>query len=70
MIWFKRLTNPAKFNFKDEYRWWYSIELGRRFVAVLMTVPFPKNIVRELITSYYIMTILSLCSIPVYSLSA
>ena len=39
----QRLSRAVIYPFKYQYRWWYSVELTRRFVIVLMAVPFLEN---------------------------
>lgn len=41
--WLHRLQSALHVWFKKEYKWWYCIELGRRFLLLLMVVPFPGN---------------------------
>ena len=43
IVWIQRLSRAVVYPFKYQYRWWYSVELTRRFVIVLMAVPFPRN---------------------------
>ena len=43
IVWLKRLSRAVRYPFKHQYRWWYSVELARRFVIVLITVLFPQN---------------------------
>ena len=47
LIWLQRLSRAIRYPFKHQYRWWYSVELARRFVIVLMVVPFPRNNVSQ-----------------------
>lgn len=42
-VWFKRIQKALCFWFKDRYKWWYSVELFRRLILILMVVPFPGN---------------------------
>jgi len=40
--------------FKEKYKWWATVELGRRVLLLLFIVPFPGNEVRN---SYCILTV-------------
>ena len=51
-VWFKRIQKALCFWFKDRYKWWYSVELFRRLILILMVVPFPGNGVCMYVTMY------------------
>ena len=40
-----KLNGTLHTNFKEEFRWWSSIELARRFVFLLFFMPFPRSTV-------------------------
>jgi hypothetical protein len=40
---FRRSFEPLVIPFKEQYKWWSSVELGRRVVLVLFIVAFPRN---------------------------
>lgn len=41
--WIHHLTTPLTTPYKDKYRWWCGVELGKRVVLVLFAVAFKKN---------------------------
>ena len=43
---FRRSFEPLVIPFKEELRWWSSVELGRRIIIVLFIVSFPQNQVK------------------------
>ena len=40
---FRRSFEPLVVPYKEQLKWWSSIELGRRFILVLFIVSFPQN---------------------------
>ena len=38
----EHLQNPLMEGFKEKYKWWSAIELGRRFVSVAFIIFFPR----------------------------
>ena len=43
---FRRSFEPLVIPFKEELKWWSSVELGRRIIIVLFIVSFPHNQVK------------------------
>ena len=37
------LRPPLVLVYRDRYQWWASVELGRRFLLLLLTISFPQN---------------------------
>ena len=46
-LWFRRMTEPMSAGFKSGCKWWFPVELSRRFLLLLMAVLFPGSIVRK-----------------------
>lgn len=45
---FRRSFEPLVIPFKKQYKWWSSVELGRRIILVLFIVSFPQNEVNSM----------------------
>ena len=59
----ERLQNPLAEGFKEQYKWWSAVELGRRFVSVAFIIFFPRTQVRAFLFNmsyFYGMPILDL----------
>eukprot|EP00731_Ephydatia_muelleri_P010211 Em0005g797a len=41
--WVRQLVQPLTDAFKEDWRWWGAMELARRFLLLLFTLPFPGN---------------------------
>ena len=46
--------------YMEQFKWWYSVELGRRVVLVLFIVSFPRNqvIVNTIVVKYFLSPII------------
>ena len=53
----KFLHSPLVLVYKKQYRWWASVELGRRFLLLLFTVSLPQNEVYTFETFLFICVI-------------
>eukprot|EP00731_Ephydatia_muelleri_P036670 Em0302g2a len=42
-LWLRHLVQPLTDAFKEDWRWWGAMELARRFLLLLFTLPFPGN---------------------------
>eukprot|EP00731_Ephydatia_muelleri_P010194 Em0005g780a len=42
-FWLRHLVQPLTDAFKEDWRWWGAMELTRRFLLLLFTLPFPGN---------------------------
>ncbi|KAL5494004.1 hypothetical protein EMCRGX_G015272 [Ephydatia muelleri] len=42
-LWLRHLVQPLTDAFKEDWRWWGAMELARRFLLILFTLPFPGN---------------------------
>ena len=38
--WLRKAAKVVREGFKDKYKWWAAVELGRRFVLILSIVAF------------------------------
>ena len=47
----RRSFEPLVIPFKEQYKWWSSVELGRRVILVLFIVSFPQNEVAKNLTT-------------------
>ena len=43
--WVGKLTKHLQCSFKENLPWWCMVELGRKFVFLLLLIPFPQNTV-------------------------
>ena len=41
--WLRHTTEVVQKGFKERYKWWAAVELGRRMLLLLFIVPFPGN---------------------------
>ena len=43
VYWLKYFENSLTAAYKEKWKWWSAVELARRFIIVLLLVPFPRN---------------------------
>ncbi|XP_064382704.1 uncharacterized protein LOC135331461 [Halichondria panicea] len=41
LYWLRNISAPLKESYKDDLKWWFSVELGRRLLLLLLIVPLP-----------------------------
>ena len=41
--WLRHTAEVMQEGFKEKYKWWATVELGRRVLLLLFIVPFPGN---------------------------
>ena len=66
--WLRHTAEIVLKGFKEKYKWWATVELGRRVLLLLFIVPFPGNDVSNMLvwkhTYMYIICISFEVSIP------
>lgn len=59
--WIRFLEEPLTCAYKDGYKWWSGIELGKRILLVLFAIALPNNDYAVILTLMVVITVCSFC---------
>ncbi len=59
--WIRFLEEPLTYAYKDNYKWWSGIELGKRIVLVVFAITLPNNDYAVIFTLMIVITVCGYC---------